>query len=204
MTSVSKSLMSTLKQIACCKNPEECKKIMAESCGSVVDHMRIVAACYVRLKEIAPDIDLKFTSQMERVLEKIHSGSLRPELVTITGISEDSRLLKRAMSSPPEVQETIIDDGSFEIAEAGTDEIRSVRAVDLSNREIDQLFHDSGVRTLSQQRAWIRDQQFRAATKNKGDDSKYEYNRRRGVVHIKRECVLTKKELATMLADLEK
>jgi hypothetical protein len=185
--------MGKMKEVPTSDLLERLKGVMAATA-----EMLIEAAAIVRvLEDRGEDLEDVIKPRRLNLLRRIGQGSLMPEIV-ISNMSEPALVNKFARLTVDDQKKLVADEpvAVLVLNALGESDKRMVRPSELTKEEHQQIFDYDHIRTLAEQRTWLRQQEQTAATREPKDGRFDVY---RGKLRVKVAMVFTKEELLKIL-----
>lgn len=194
---------SLLQKIDKSEDAEFLSKSLADAMNNIAANVEVAAHCLQRLTSLGLDTHIEMSAGRRRMLLRVAEGCVNPKLISdLLGVN--SKLLTQAVLLSPSDQQKIIEEKPIKLAVSGGSH-RMVKPSDLTDLQIKQVFNRGSIRTHEEQVAWMQDETFRTRKKEiAAETERFEFDRRKGTIHVLRECFLTKKELLQLLSELEK
>lgn len=171
---------SRIAEIQTCTNVPLLTEWLGEATGITVTNVRIIAALVRRLEELGATIEIDVP--IMPFIKRIAYGNMIPEL--FVAFQGNGRLLNKAGSLPKPEQEKFANDEPIKVMLPNGDH-RMIPPSCLSRREVSQLFGPNGMRTESEQLAWLRDQDEKARLRNShNDEPSIVLDRKRGCLVV--------------------
>lgn len=133
-----------------------------------------------------------------QTLRAVADGKVSPRLISAASGAVSPAMIMLPLAE----QEKIVVEGADLLTAAG--EALKVRLSVMSPMQRRQVFAVDHVRSLPEQRAWIEDQQSRAAAKKpKEANAQFEIDSKKNILRVKMPCDLTRADLLRILAKME-